>query len=124
VSEALPAQRMRGRAAPARNQADDLHRHFYGGLGAERPDYRGGGAGSARAAAQPPLTSKIVPVASHTEAAQNSAALGVAPSAPPAPVVVPVPQLPVTTVATPVPEDGQYYSYARVELYTEGRNVY
>jgi hypothetical protein len=119
VSEALPAQRMRGRAAPARNQADDLHRHFYGSLGAERLDYRGGGAGSARAVTQPPLTLKIMPAASNTEAVNDRAMSGAAPSARPAPAV---PQVPVTAVA--MPQGSQYHSNARVELYTEGRNVY
>jgi hypothetical protein len=51
-----------------------------------------------------------------------------APSAPvmvPVPQSVPVPQLPVATVATPVPH-GQYYGYAPIamaEVYVEERSV-
>jgi hypothetical protein len=75
-------------------------------------------------------TAPAVPPA--TGAAQDSVVLGVEPSAPPAPTrisavpaavpqSVPVPQLPVAAVATPV-SDGEYYGYAPIavaELYVE-----
>jgi hypothetical protein len=138
VSEALPTQQINGRAAPAPNQAADLHGHFYGGTGAGQPGLRGG------TVSQPPLAQ--VPAAPTTEVAHNSDMLTVAPSAPPSPAMVnnvvrpfapsapvmvpvpqsvPVPQLPVATVATPVPH-GEYYGYAPVamaEVYVEERNV-
>jgi hypothetical protein len=121
VSEALPPQRRDGRPVPAANQAADLHRHFYGGLGDGQPDLRDG------TISKGPLA--MVPTAPTTGAAHVM--LGVEPSAPPAPAMVPVPlpvpvlQLPVAIVATPVAHGGQYYSYtpvAMAEVYVEERN--
>jgi hypothetical protein len=133
VSEALPTQQIDGRAAPAANQAAELHRHFYSGTGAGQPDLRGG------TVSEPPRAT--TPVTATAGVERNNIVQAVAPSAPPAPVMVPVPQrapvtvpvpqsvpvpqLPVATVATPVPH-GQYYGYASValaEVYVEERSV-